>query len=221
MYIIIVSGGTLGLSLAQRLLRDQHEVSLIDISPKVCQTIAETTSIPIIQGDATSSSILQEAVVEKADAIVALTSKDYDNIIISQIAKEKFGVKRAIAKVNNPRNLKIFSALGVDVPIDSTSILARIVEEEASFTDFVNLMSIKRGRLSIVRVDLSKDSPVVGRKIKDIRFPLDAVLVSILRQEDVIIPRGEIKLEAGDVVIAVANIEKEKDLINLLLGKKI
>ena len=124
-----------------------------------------------------------------------------------------------MAKVNDPANVKIFSSLGVDVPIDSTSILSRVVEEEASFSDFMNLLSIKKGKLSIVRLDLPEQSPAVNRKVKDIRLPEDTVLVSILRGDEVIIPKGDTVLLLGDEVVAITNIEREKELISSLLGK--
>ena len=173
----------------------------------------------MLQEDGSRPAELKSARAEQADVIVALTPQDEDNIIICQVAREVVGVKRTIAKVNNPQNIKVFSALGIDVPIDSTSILARIVEEEASFTDFINLLSIKKGRLSIVRVDIPENSPVINKFIKDIKLPKDSVLVSILRAADVIIPRGDTRISSGDEIIALTSIDKEKELISLLVGK--
>ncbi len=219
MYIIIVGIGNVGFFLANKLLKDKHKVTLIDKNPTVCSRIAQTSSMVILQGDGSKPAVLKEAKAEKANVVVALTQQDEDNLVISQIAKNIFGVSRTIAKVNNPQNVKVFSALGVDVPIDSTSILARIVEEEASFTDFINLLSIKKGRLSIVRVAVSEKSPVANKQIKDIVFPQDAVLVSILRGNDVVIPRGDTRVSSGDEIIGITSIEKEKELVELLVGK--
>ncbi|MBN2120236.1 MAG: NAD-binding protein [Candidatus Omnitrophica bacterium] len=219
MYIVIIGAGNIGFFLAHKLIADKHQVCFIEKDEHRAEEIAQTTSIPVLQGDGTEPRILQEARIDKADSAVALTSFDEVNIISCQIAKEVFKVKRTIAKVNDPKNVKIFSSLGVDVPIDSTSILSRIVEEEASFTDFVNLLSIKKGKLSIVRLDLPEQSPAINRKIKDIKLPDDTVLVSILRQDEVIIPKGDTVLLLGDEVVAITNIERQKDLISTLLGK--
>lgn len=219
MYIIIVGAGNIGFFLAKKLLVDKHQVCFIERVKARAEYIAQAISAPVLHGDGTDPGMLKEARADKADTFVALTSFDDVNIISSQIAKDVFKVKRIVAKVNNPKNLKIFASLGVDVPIDSTSILSRIVEEEASFSDFMNLLSIKRGKLSIVRLDLPENSPVIGKKIKDIKLPEDTVLVSILRGDEVIIPKGNKSLFPGDEVIAVTNIEREKELINSLLGK--
>ena len=219
MYIVIVGAGNIGFFLAHKLVADKHQVCFIEKAENRAEEIAQTTSIPVLQGDGTEPRILKEARLDKADTLVALTSLDEVNIISCQIAKEMFKVKRTVAKVNNPKNVKIFSNLGVDVPIDSTSILSRIVEEEASFSDFMNLLSIKKGKLSIVRLDLPEQSPALNRKIKDVKLPEDTVLASILRGDEVIIPKGDTVLLLGDEVVAITNIEREKELANTLLGK--
>ena len=219
MYIVIVGAGNIGFFLAHKLIADKHQVCFIEKAEDRAEEIAQTTSIPVLQGDGTEPRILKEARVDKADTLVTLTSSDEVNIISCQIAKEMFKVKRTVAKVNNPKNVKIFSNLGVDVPIDSTSILSRVVEEEASFSDFMNLLSIKKGKLSIMRLDLPEQSPVLNRKIKDVKLPEDTVLASILRGDEVIIPKGDTVLLLGDEVVAITNIEREKELINVLIGK--
>ena len=219
MYIVIVGAGNIGFFLARKLTADKHEVCFIEKNASRANYVAQTVSVPVLHGDGTESRVLKDARVDKADTLVALTSRDEDNIISCQIAKEIFNVKRTVGKVNDPKHLKIFTHLGVDVPIDSTSILSRIVEEEASFSDFMNLLSIKRGKLSIVRLDIPENSPVINKKVKDVKLPEDTVFVTILRGDEVIIPRGDKILLPGDEVIAVTNIEKEKDLISALLGK--
>ncbi|MDD5771804.1 MAG: TrkA C-terminal domain-containing protein, partial [Candidatus Omnitrophica bacterium] len=112
-----------------------------------------------------------------------------------------------------------FNELGIDVPVDSTKIIAKVIEEEVSFSDFVNLMSFKRGKLAIVRVDLPSDSPVINKEIKDITLPQDAVLVSIVRGEEVILPKGNTVLKTGDDVIALTLVGNEPQLLSLLAGK--
>ncbi len=105
------------------------------------------------------------------------------------------------------------------MPVDSTQIIAKIIEEEVSFSDFVNLMSFKRGKLAIVRVDLPADSPVINKEVKDVILPENSVLVSILRQDDVIVPKGNTVFKPGDDVVALTLIGNEPQLLNLLAGK--
>jgi trk system potassium uptake protein TrkA len=184
-----------------------------------CEGIAQNIEAMVINGDGCDPKYLDQAEVKKADVIAAVTADDEDNLIICQLAKEVFGVRRTVARVNNPKNEHIFSELGVDVPINSTTIIAKIIEEEASFEDFINLMTFKRGKLALVRVDLDENSPVVGKQVKDITLPENSVLVSIVRGENVIVPKGDTILNKGDDVVALTTIENEKALLDHLIGK--
>ncbi len=219
MYIIIAGAGKVGYFLAKRLWQDKHSVALIEKNKDVCTYLSQELDVLIINGDGCDPRYLEEAGVARADVIAAVTGEDEDNLIICQLAKERFSVRRTVARVNDSKNEHLFSELGVDVPIDATEILAKIIEEEVSFSDFVNLMSFKRGKLAILRVDLSEESPVVGKKVQDITFPPQSVLISIIRGEDVIVPKGDTLLELRDEIIALTLIENEQQLLHALLGK--
>jgi trk system potassium uptake protein TrkA len=219
MHIIIVGGGKVGHFLAKRLASDKHTVVLVDKDEKLCRKIAEDSNIVVICGDGCEPTVLEEAKIDRADVVAAVTGDDEDNLVICQIAKDKFKVRRTVARVNDPDHEYTFSELGVDVPIDATSIIAKIVEEEVSFNDFVTLMSFKRGKLAIVRVDLPQESPVINKLLREIVLPENSVLVSIIRGEEVIVPKGDTLLKAQDDVIALTTIENEQQLLNTLIGK--
>lgn len=219
MYILIVGAGKVGYFLAKRLIANNHTVSIVDKDKTICEDIAKELEALVINGDGCDPRILEEAGIERTDVVAAVTGDDEDNLVICQLAKERFNVGRTVGRVNNPNNEHTFAELGIDVPVDSTKIIAKIIEEEVSFSDFVNLMSFKRGKLAIVRVDLPEDSPVINKEIKDIELPADSVLVSILRQEEVIVPKGNTVLKPGDDVIALTLIGNEPQLLNLLAGK--
>lgn len=219
MYIITIGAGKVGYFLAKRLSVSKHTVSIVDKDKAICEEIAKALEVLVINGDGCDPRILEEAGIERADVVAAVTGDDEDNLIICQLAKERFNVRRTVARVNNPDNEHAFSELGIDVPVDSTKIIAKIIEEEVSFSDFVNLMSFKRGKLAIVRVDLPADSPVINQEIKDIELPQNSVLVSVVRGEEVIVPKGDTILRAGDDVIALTMIGNEPQLLNLLVGK--
>ncbi len=218
MYIVIIGAGKVGYFLAKRLCQSKHTVSIVDKDQEVCEEIARQLDALVIRGDGCDPRILEEAGVARADVLAAVTGDDEDNLIICQLAKEKFKVQRTVSRVNNPDNEHTFAELGVDVPIDSTKIIAKIIEEEASFSDLVNLMSFKRGKLAIVRVDILEDSPVINKQVQDIRLPPDSVLVSIVRGEEVIVPKGDTFLKAGDDIIAITEVGNEPQLLNLLVG---
>lgn len=218
MYIIVVGAGKVGYFLAKRLCQGKHTISIIEKDKNICEEAAKELEALVINGDGCDPHILEEAGIERADVIAAVTGEDEDNLIICQLAKERFNIRRTVGRVNNPDNEHTFSELGIDVPVDSTKIIAKVIEEEVSFSDFVNLMSFKRGKLAIVRVDLPEDSPIINKEIKDVQLPPDSVLVSVVRGEEVIVPKGNTVLRPGDDVIALTLIGNEPQLLSLLAG---
>ncbi len=219
MYIVIVGAGKVGFFLARRLCGVKHTISIVEKDKQVCEEISKELEALVINGDGCQPRVLEEAGIEEADVIAAVTGEDEDNLVICQLAKEKFHVRRSVGRINNPDNEHIFAELGVDVPVDATKIIAKIIEEEVSFSDFVNLMSFKRGKLAVVRVDLPADSPVINKEVKTVKLPEDCVLVSILRGEDVVIPKGDTVLKTGDDIIAITTIGNEPQILNVLIGK--
>ncbi len=202
------------------LAKDKNELALIEKNKALSIELAqEMPDCLIIHGDACESQTLKDVEAQRADVIVAATGSDEDNLVISQLAKEIFNIPRTVARVNDPKNEYVFNQLGVDVPINSTSIIVKIIEEEASMDDFVDLLTFKKGNLSIVRVDLNEESPASSKLIEELSLPKNTVIVAILRKGEVITPNPKIMLQGGDDVIAIGPIEKEEDLLEALLGK--
>jgi len=219
MYIVIVGAGRVGYFLAEHLHKNKHAVAIIEKDKNICEGVSERLDVLVINGDACDPQFLEQAGVARAHVLAAVTGDDEDNFVICQLAKEKFGVSRTIGMVNNHKNARVFNELGIDIPIDATAIIAKIIEEEVSFSDFVNLLSFKRGKLAIVRVDLPDDSPIINKKIQDLHLPPSSVLVSIVRGGEVIIPKGDTALLSRDDIIALTLIENEQQLISYLVGK--
>jgi trk system potassium uptake protein TrkA len=219
MYIVIVGAGKIGHFLAEHLYKDKHSVAIIEKDKDICEDLAKELDILVINGDGCDPRFLEQAGIGRAQVIAAVTGDDEDNFVICQLAKEKFGVSRTVGMVNDPKNAKVFNELGIDVPIDATAIIAKIIEEEASFSDFVNLLSFKRGKLALVRVDLPDESPIINKKVQDLHLPPSSVLVSIVRGGEVIIPKGDTLLLSRDDIIALTLIENEQQLISYLVGK--
>jgi trk system potassium uptake protein TrkA len=219
MYILIVGAGNVGYYLAKQLRAGKHVVSIVEKDKALCESIAKELDVLVINGDGCDSEILEEAGIKRADVVAAVTGADEDNLIICQLSKEFFGVQRTVGRVNNPDNDRVFSELGVDVPVDATIIIGKIIEGEVSFSDFVNLLSFKRGKLAIVRMDLPEDSPVIDKQIRDLVLPEDSVLVSILRRDEVIVPRGHVTLLPGDDIIALTKVGNEPQLLQIFSGK--
>ncbi|MBU0605201.1 MAG: NAD-binding protein [Candidatus Omnitrophica bacterium] len=219
MNIVIVGAGRIGFNLAQKLIQDKHTVTMIEKDKVKCEGISMSLNAFVINGDGCEARFLEDAEVGRADVVAAVTADDEDNLVICQLAKEVFGVRRTVARVNNPKNEHIFTELGVDVPVNATKIIAKIIEEEVSFEDFINLMTFKRGKLALVRVDLSSDSPIINKYVKDIILPENSVFVTIVRGAQIIVPKGDTVLQKGDDVVALTAIENEQALLDLMIGK--
>lgn len=217
MYVVINGGGKVGSYLGKTLVGKGHDVVVIEKRRKVCEMIArELPQSLVINGDGCDIKYLGEAGTGNSDVFVSVTGDDDDNLVACQLAKASFDVPRAIARVNNPKNEPVFRKLGVD-GISSTSIIARLVEQEVSIGDIVTLYTLKRGKLALVEVHLPTEyCKVCNQKVQDLGLPRDCVLVSVVRKDDIIIPRGETILEPGDTVIAVTSVEKEQQLKEIL-----
>ena len=218
MHIVIIGGGRIGVFLAQRLLKEKHAVVIVEKDEETAKTIAKDLDVVLINGDGCDPGILKQAGVDHAHVVVAATGKDEDNFIVCQIAKELFKVDRTIARVNDPENERAFNELGVDVPIGATIILGKIIEEETSFSDFVDLFSFKRGKLALIRVDLPETSPVINKKLQELNLPPSSVLVSIIRGDEIIVPKGDTSLLPRDDIVALTLVENKQQLLNYLIG---
>jgi trk system potassium uptake protein TrkA len=204
-----------GSFLAKKLSAD-HTVVVIEKDPDKCERLATSTPAMIILGDACDYRFQEEARVDKADVFAAVTGDDDDNLVACQLANVSFGVPRTVARVNNPKNERIFNLMGIDA-ISSTTVIGHLIEAETTVGDIITLNVLKKGKIAIVEVEIpSEGCKACMSQIKDLGLPSGCVLVSIIREDDVIIPQGEDKLQPGDMVIAVTSVEKEDKLKKIL-----
>jgi len=218
MNVIIVGGGNVGYYLAEK-LSENHYVVLIEKEQKLSEKIASKINCLVINGDGCDPEVLKNAGIKKADCLAAVTGSDEDNLVICQIAKEIFNVKRVVARVNNPKNEKTFYQLGVDVAVSGTSLIAKIIEEEVNWEDFITLFTFKKGRLSILRIDLPENAPIINKKLNEIQLPEDSVIVAVIRGDELFIPRIDFVFKKEDEIIAITKVENEASLINALIGE--
>lgn len=220
MYIIIVGGGKVGYYLAKTLKSYKHDVVVIEPQRELCEKIANDLNISVCSGDGTTIEKLDEVKASKADILIAVTGRDEDNLIVCQLAKTNFSVKRTISRVNNPKNIEVFQKLGVDIAVSSTSILADLIEQEVDYSGMKTLMKLKNGKIVLSEIVISELAAVCGRSLRDISLPRDCILISVIRDEEVIIPNGFTVLQCGDYIIAVSSQADQEELKNYFLKKK-
>ena len=203
MNIVIVGGGKLGFYLAKTLLEHHHETTVIESDSAVCSEILESLEIPVICGDGTTSEALRAAGADTADVLVAVTGKDEQNLITCQLAKMMFPIKRTAAKVNNPKNADIMRKLGIDIVVSSTDAIARMIEWEVDLSGFKHIATLGQGEANLHEIMLPNDFAYSGRKLSDIRPPEQSVIVAVERRHEVIIPRGNTEIFAGDKLVVM------------------
>jgi len=164
-------------------------------------------------------SSLKEAGLERCDVVVAATGDDEDNLVISLLAKQEFGVPRVVARVNNPSNEWMFNASwGVDVSVSTPHLLTALVEEAVSVGSLVRLLSFENDRARLSEVTLAPNSPAEGIEIRNLALPRDSTVVAVLRQDHLVVPRGDTVLGAGDEVLVLATVDAEDEVRRLLVG---
>jgi trk system potassium uptake protein TrkA len=219
MYIIIVGGGKVGYYLAKTLLNDGHEVLIIEKDKRKCDIISSELGSIVQRGDGTESIVMEEAGMERADLAVAVTGDDEDNLMICQMAKKKFNVKRTISRINNPKNEHIFKLLGIDHTVSVTDLILAQIEREIPAHSLVHLLTLREAGAEFLEAKVPEDSPVLGKPLREVGIPKDCNIPLIIRDGKIVVPRGDTILMAGDEVIAVTTIENEDVLERIFSGK--
>lgn len=219
MRVVIVGAGKLGYHLTKMLNEENHMVSTIEINKNLCEKLALEVDSLVICGNATKLQDLKDAEIECADVLIAATGKDEENLLICQIAKMHFNITKTVARINNPKNERIFRELGIEYTVSSTKIIANIIEEETLIKGLKTLLTLDKGEVSLIEYVVDKNAMVSGQKIKDLVLPTECNIAYIQRKGTVIIPRGEVSLEVGDHVISVVSHSQKKQLQKLFTEK--
>jgi len=220
MYVIVAGGGKVGANVARSLLRLGHEVTLIEQERDRFERLEDEFEHQVQRGDATELHVLERAgMARPPDIVLALTGDDEDNLVIAQLAREKYGVEQVIARVNDPRNQAHFDLLGISPTVCATSSIMALVEHEVPEHDLIHLLELRRENLEIVEVQIDRDSPSAGKRVEALELPDGARLISVMRSGRAEIAVGATQLEAGDQVLAILEPGKEDELRRVLLRR--
>jgi len=218
MFVLVIGGGKTGSHLAGQLLEQGYQVKVIEDRPGVVERLQkELPAGTVIEGDGTSPFCLEQAGVRQVQVVAAVTGDDDENLVIATLARFEFNVPRVIARVNNPKNAWLFTReMGVDVALNQADLMARLIAEEMSLGDMMTLLKLRRGEYSIVEEKAHPDSAAIGKEIHELDLPEQCVLTAILRRGQLILPRGNTRIEAADEVIAVVHASAVAQLASLL-----
>jgi trk system potassium uptake protein len=211
-YVILVGAGKVGWNLARELLEKGNEVTLIENDRDRYLTVEQELEHNVQYGDASELWVLERAGISRADMVIAVTGDDEDNLLICQVAREKYLVDRIIARVNNPRNKEWFELLGIKPYVSATDLILRLLEHEVPEYGLVHLLDLPEERLEIIEMLLAADSKAAGLRVGDLDMPEGSLLISVLREGKGFVPGPETVLEAGDEVLAVLDPGIEEDL---------
>jgi trk system potassium uptake protein TrkA len=217
---LTAGGGKVGANLARLLLRAGHEVTLIEQRGDRFAALEDEFEHVVQRGDATEIFTLERAGIKRPpDLVLAVTGDDEDNVVICQLAKEKYGVPKVIARVNDPRNQAHFDLLGISPTICATSNIMGLIEHEVPEHDLVHLLELRRENLEIIEVQISEDSPVAGKRVDRLELPEGSRLISVMRNGESEIAVGSTELRPGDQVLAILQPGKEDELRKVLIRK--
>ena len=209
MYVLIVGAGKVGWNLARELIGKGNEVTVVESNPRRYASVEEELEHAIHYGDGSELWVLERAGIERSDLVIAVTGDDEDNILICQMAREKYGVERVVARCNNPRNLEHFDLLGVRPAVSATDLILRLIEHEVPKYGPLHLLDLPQERLEIIELEVSEGSQAAGTRVKDLGLPDGSLVISILRDGTGFVPLGDSVVEAGDEVLVVLDVGLE------------
>lgn len=205
MKTLIIGGGKVGFNLFKLLKEKNYEVVIVERDKDTCLKIAEDISADVICGDGTDLDVLNDAGIEEAEIIAAVTGTDEENLVICQIAKTCFNTNKTIARVNNPKNIEMFKTLGIDNIVCSTEVIANLVEFELDRNEYKIVTTFERGSMFIAEIEMDSLSNWCNKTIKDLVLPEECLIVSILRANNVIYPKGDTEILDKDKVLIITN----------------
>lgn len=221
MYVVIAGGGRTGTQLALYLIEQGHEVRVIEHRQDVLTRLhREVPTEVIYEGISTDVRLLEALELQRAHVLAAAMAVDADNLIVCYLARNRFQVPRTIARVNDPRNAWLFDeTFCVDVALNHSEVMARLIQEEMSLGDMMTLLKLRRGEYSLVEEKVPPDAPAVGKAIQDLGLPETVAIAAIIRDGNIVIPRGLTTFEPGDEVLAVTDRPGADVLSRLFFGR--
>lgn len=219
MRILLVGGFYETKYLANSLLKRGYHVTAINNNRRDCLELADIDRLHVIYGDGSKPFVLEDASAKDADIAIALTERDEDNLVICELCKKRFDVKKTVALISDPKKMEFFYRMGIDSVVCAITVISSVIEQHALLDEMSDIVPISEGRVCISQVPISTNAPAINKTLTDIQLPKEVVIGCILRGDKSLVPYGDTRILAGDVLILIASYENELMAIKELTGK--
>ena len=214
--ILIIGGFNKAKSLANSLIKKGYDVTVVNKNHIHCEKLAEINKLNVIYGDGSKKFILEDAGASNCRIAIVLTDSDETNLVICEMCKQFFNVKKTVSLLNDPSKTKFFYQMGIDRVVCALNMITNIMEEQAVMDEMTNMIPIDEGRIHIVEIPILSGSPVVGKKLWELNLSKEIIIGCILRGDKSLIPRGDTRIIEGDVLLMITSKQsKLKDLKEL------
>ncbi|MDR1532395.1 MAG: NAD-binding protein [Clostridiales bacterium] len=217
--VILIGGFHKAKSLAMSLINKGYTVTAINNDQRHCSELAEIDKLTVFFGDGTKPFVLEDANVYSADIAIALTQRDEDNLVACELCKKKYNVKKTVSIISEPIKADFFRQMGIDSVVCAITAITNIIEQQAFLNEMATLIPIGEGRISLARVPIPAASPIIGKKLLEMDLPREVIVGCILRGEESIIPRGDSRILAGDILMLISSVKHEMIAIRELTGR--
>jgi trk system potassium uptake protein TrkA len=215
MKIIVVGGDRFAEATAEVLIKEKHDVILVEKNDKRAEELATKLDALVLHGDGTSKDILEDADVKNVDALIAMSSDDKSNLMICELAKS-YNVPNIISRINLSSNQKIFSDLGISRLIDTTTSVVSMFKKALEKPDFKLIGFTGGDKAEIIELKMNEKSDFTGKNIKDVEKGF--IVCGIYRKGEFLLSSQKTKILAGDTLTICAPVEKIKDIEQSLKG---
>jgi trk system potassium uptake protein TrkA len=219
MYVVIAGAGKVGWNLARELMAKGNEVTVVESDRSRYLTVEQELEHAIQYGDATELWVLERAGINRADLTVAVTGDDEDNLLICQLAKEKYLCGRIIARINNPRNRQFFELLGIQPAVSATDLILRLIEHEVPSYGLVHLLDLRDEQLEIIEIEVAAGAPAEDCKVSEVELPDGVLIISVLRDGKGFVPKADTVIHGGDEVLLVLDPGLEESITKQFAGR--
>ncbi len=217
--VVLIGGFNKTKSLAISLIKKGYQVTAVNNNKQNCQVLAEIEKLTVFLGDGTKPFVLEDANIYDADIAIALTERDEDNLVMCELCKKRFHVKKTVALISDPKKTDFFYRMGIDSVVCAISAIAGIIEQQAFLDEIATLVPVGEGRIRVAQVPISQSAPAVGKKLWELSLPKEVIIGCVLRGDKSKIPRGDTRILAGDILVLISSDEHETAAVRELTGR--